>query len=74
MSSSSKLQELAEIEGFEDSNELIEEYGFGAVVPGICVNSRCEYSTNVEPDCSGGYCEICGTQTVESALVLAGIM
>ena len=40
----------------------------------FCTNPDCDYTTEVEPDSSSGYCEICGTQTVQSCLVLAGMM
>lgn len=33
-----------------------------------------EYTTTVEPDCDSGWCENCETQTVKSALILAGII
>lgn len=69
----SKLTELAEIEGLE-LMEMLEEASTDSVCPGICVNKDCDYTTQVEPDCSTGFCEVCGTQTVKSALVLAGVI
>ena len=45
-----------------------------SVCPGICMNSGCDYTVEVEPDQDRGYCERCGTQTVKAALVLAGII
>lgn len=68
-----KLQQLAEIEGV-DVIDLIEKGTFDSVCPGICTNKDCDYTTEVEPDCSSGYCEVCGTNTVKSACVLAGII
>lgn len=53
---------------------LIEEYAMEDVVPGICMNPDCEYTTSCEPDLRAGWCEECGTRTVRSALVLAGIL
>lgn len=41
---------------------------------GICTNPSCDYTTEVEPDQSHGFCEICETQTVKSCAVLAGII
>jgi hypothetical protein len=38
------------------------------------MNTGCHYTTEVEPDQSRGYCEVCGTQTVKAALILAGII
>ena len=45
-----------------------------SVAPGICTNDGCSYSTEVEPDSQGGFCEECGTQSVVSCLILAGVM
>lgn len=71
---SSKLTTLAEIEGYESDFELLEASITDSVVPGICTNKDCDYTTGVEPDCSTGYCEECETQTVASALILAGVI
>jgi hypothetical protein len=38
------------------------------------MNPGCTYSTEYEPDQQKGWCEECGTRTVRSALVLAGII
>ncbi len=69
-----KLERLAEIEGFEDVEALLEAAAFDSVSPGICVDAGCEYTCEVEPDQDAGYCEGCGRQTVRSALVLAGLI
>jgi hypothetical protein len=69
----SKLQTLAGNEGMT-VDEMLENATFDSVAPGICSNPGCEYSTSVEPDQSKGFCESCGTQTVQSCLVLAGIL
>ena len=71
---SEKLELLAEIEGFSDSMDLLEAFVTDSVCPGICMNEDCEYTTEVEPDCTSGYCENCCTQTVKSAMVLAGVI
>lgn len=70
----SKLARLAEIEGYEDSFTMIEDAITDSVCPGICTRKGCDYTTEVEPDCQDGYCEECETQTVQSALILAGIV
>lgn len=54
--------------------ELLEEYGLDDAVPGICMNPGCEYTTEVEPDQRSGWCGACGTTSVRSGLVLAGII
>lgn len=69
-----KLKTLAEIEGFSKVMEMLEEFAVDAVVPGICMNEGCEYSTGVEPDCENGICENCDENTVTSCLILAEII
>ena len=69
----SKLSKLAEIEGLE-VEEMLEAGTFDGVCAGICTNKDCDYTTEVEPDCDSGYCEECETQTVKSALSLAGMI
>ena len=67
-----KLSKLAEIEGM-DQMEMIEQATFDGLCPGICTNKDCDYTTEVESDQDRGYCEECKTQTVKSALILAGM-
>lgn len=74
MSRKSKLQRLAEIEGFDDVMDLYENAITDAAVPGICMKSGCDYTCEVEPDQREGWCEECGTNTVVSCLVLGGIV
>ncbi len=69
-----KLRKLAESEGHESVNDLLEAAAFDSVVPAICVAEGCEYTTEMEPDQDRGYCEACGRQSVHSCLVLAGII
>lgn len=69
-----KLDLLMEIEGFDDPLEFMTELVGDSVCPGICTNSGCDYTTTVEPDSRTGYCAECDTQTVESALSLAGLI
>jgi hypothetical protein len=66
----SKLKDLAKIEGMSEE-ELLEQATFDSVAKGICTNPKCNYTTEVEPDQSKGYCEVCRTNTVQSCLVLA---
>lgn len=68
-----KLGDLLANEGM-DLNSFLDEYGLESVVPGICTNDGCEYTTDVEPDQTRGWCEFCGTQSVTSGLVLAGVI
>ena len=34
----------------------------------------CDYTAEMEPDQDQGFCEVCGGNTVTSALVLAGLI
>jgi len=67
-------QQLAEIEGYADIYEMIEAVGFDSVMPGICTNDGCDYTTRVEPDSATGWCEVCETNTVASPLRLMGLI
>ena len=69
-----KLAKLVEVEGFEDEGELFAAAMSDSVSPAICTNDGCDYTAEMEPDQDRGWCEACGTNTVASALVLAGII
>lgn len=60
-----KMNELCELEGLD-----LDELMCDSVSPGICMNEDCSYTTEVEPDCSTGWCEECETQSVKSAVEL----
>jgi hypothetical protein len=70
----SKLNDLVEQWGFEDEMEMLERAVLDSCVPAICMNPDCDYTTEMEPDQDRGWCEACGTNTVKSCLILAGIM
>lgn len=70
----SKLETLADIEGYADIMDLLEAVSTDSVCPGICMNKDCDYTAEVEPDSTSGWCEECSTQTVKSALILAGVI
>ena len=69
----SKLGQLARIEGLS-VDDMLEAAVFDSVSPGICSTPDCDYTTEVEPDSSEGWCEECQAGTVHSALILAGII
>lgn len=69
-----KIKTLVEIEGYDNLDDLLDDCGHDSVVPGICVNNDCDYTTEVEPDCSSGYCEECDTQSVRSILILLNLI
>ena len=60
-----KIAQLCDVEG-ESFDSMMSRCMMDSVNPGICMNDDCDYTTNVEPDCSNGYCEQCDTQTVKS--------
>jgi len=68
------LLELTDSEGYDDPLDMLEVATFDSVAPAICTNEGCGYTTNMEPDQDRGWCEICGTNTVKSCLILAGII
>lgn len=70
----SKLRSLSIIEGYGTITEMLENASSGSVVPGICSEECCDYSIPVEPDCAEGWCPACQSNSVQSCLVLAGII
>ncbi len=70
----SKINDLADIYGYENDMEMLEEFAIESVVPGICTNEDCSYTTDVEPDAETGWCEECETGTVKSCMVLMGVI
>lgn len=68
-----KLARLAAQEGVH-VEELLGAVVYDSVSPAICVNRDCDYSTEMEPDQDAGWCEACGTNSLQSALVLAGLI
>ena len=65
-----KFDDLMEIEGYENEDNFLSDYALDSIQPGICINTDCTYTTNVEPDCYEGWCEECSTNTVRSPLAL----
>ena len=74
MTHQEKLEQLADFEGYEDYMEMLEVATRDSVVPGICVNEDCDYTTGVEPDSDSGWCEVCEKNSVHSCLILGGII
>ena len=69
-----KLNLLAEYEGHASPMDMFESIGLVDSVPAICMNPDCDYTTDMEPDMSKGWCECCDTNTVKSAFVLGGFI
>jgi hypothetical protein len=72
--SQQKLKKLVELEGYDDEIDLIADAVGDSVCPAICMNEGCDYTAEMEPDQDRGWCENCGTNSLKSALVLAGII
>lgn len=71
-----KLNKLMEWEGYgiSELTSFIHDCCSDSLVPGICMNSECEFTTYYEPDQGEGYCDLCQTNTVVSALILLGVI
>ncbi len=69
-----KLRELARDGGHESVTEMLKASVLDSVAPAICTEPDCSYTTEMEPDQDRGYCELCGKNTVASALILAGLI
>jgi hypothetical protein len=69
-----KLMKLCDAAGFNSLADLLAASITDSVCPAICMTEGCDYTTEMEPDQTEGYCEACGGNTVVSALVLAGII
>jgi hypothetical protein len=69
-----KLMKLCDIEGFKSLDDLLAAAAGDSVSPAICMTEGCDYTAEMEPDQDGGYCEVCGGNTVTSALVLADLI
>ena len=70
----SKLQDLCEIEGYEDEMAMMEEFFDESCVPCICMNEGCDMTDHLEPDQDAGHCEECGTKTMKSFMILMGVI
>ena len=69
-----KLMRLCEVEGYKGPCDLLDAVAGDSVCPAICMTEGCDYTAEMEPDQTEGYCEACGGNTVTSALVLIGLI
>lgn len=70
-----KLAILAKSEGFAQVEDFLNRWEMlDSLVPAICMNENCNLYEEYEPDQTQGFCHDCGTKSMESALVLAGII
>jgi hypothetical protein len=69
-----KFKKLVELEGYDDPVELLADATGDSVCPAICMNGGCDFTTELEPDQDRGWCPECQTNSMKSALVLAGLI
>lgn len=69
-----KLDKLAEYEGFDSIDEMLEAYLFDSVCPSICMENGCDYTADLEHDQDRGWCEACEKPSMKSAYILAGVI
>ena len=72
--SAKKLAQFLNIEGYDDIADLAEAILSDSVSPAICMNADCDYTCEMEPDQDRGWCDECRTNSIKSALVLAGLI
>ena len=69
-----KLDILVEDAGFDSLHDMLEEVAHEGMVPAICTSDDCHATQDLEPDAEGGECELCGCQSVDSCMILAGLI
>lgn len=69
-----KLQLLAEIEGFNNPEEMMMAHITDSVGPAICMNDECDYTTEMEHDQDRGWCEECNEGSMKSCFILGGVI
>lgn len=68
----SKIKTLCKTERLQNPERFIKIFTNDHYVPGICINSECNYVKYVRKDERRGFCEKCGTYSVTSGLIFAG--
>ena len=69
-----KLMKLCEVAGLRTFDQLLRQPAVpDSPCPAICMTEGCDHTTETEPHQDHGYCEVCGGNSVTSALVLAGL-
>ena len=73
-SKGAKLMKLCETTGFRTFDQLLRQAAAtDSMCPAICMTEGCDHTTETGPHQDHGYCEVCGGNSVASALVLAGL-
>ena len=68
MSKNELVQQVMDDYGLESIEDIL----LDSTVPAVC--KYCKYTTDLEPDCTNGYCENCNKQSMVSVLVLLGMI
>lgn len=55
-------------------DELLKEATFDAVAWSVCMNDGCNFTNQYEPDCDGGWCDECEEGSVQSILIILGVI
>jgi len=66
------LVEACDSFGFESIEDMFASAVCDSVAPGIC--KKCNYTVEIEPDATDGWCEECQENSVVSVLILGGII
>jgi hypothetical protein len=69
-----KLTRLAQLEGSRTIEALLQLYIRETTVPGICFRPDCDGVAEVARDERAGVCPTCGQNTIQSCLVIAGLI
>jgi len=69
-----KLDALMDIYGYDDLQDMLEVMQFEGSVAAICTEEDCNATFDWEPDCENGQCEECGCESVDSCMILAGVI
>jgi hypothetical protein len=65
---------LCELEGFDKVEDILFACMCDGLCPSICMTEGCDSTAEMESDQDAGYCEMCGGNTMVSALVLADMI
>ena len=69
-----KIEQLAQDCGYLSVVEMLEENLHKTMVPAICMEDGCNYSTDMEKDQTKGWCEICEKNNVQSCFEIEGLI
>lgn len=64
------LEALADVEGYDDPFDLCEANIIDSIIPCICSNGDCGYTSELEPDSREGYCPECESHSLISCTEL----